>query len=112
MKRYRLERGDEVLGVITCGEWDGHQGSWHDWGLLELAPGSISAIELLANECHLHDEAARLELDGGDPAGLLAEADRLQAEFMGPGVVLVSLVDGVRLALAELHTEAERVYMR
>jgi hypothetical protein len=112
VERYRLERGGEVLGVVTRGEWDGHQGSWHDWGCLEPAPGAGGALELLAAACRLHDEGVRLELAGGDPAGPLAEAARLQAEFMEPGVVLVSLADGARSALDAVHTEAGRIYWR
>jgi hypothetical protein len=112
MERYQLERGGVPLGVVTRGAWDGHQGSWHDWGWLESAQGSEAALGLLAAECRLHDEAVRLELVGGDSAGPLVEAARLQAEFMGPGVVLVSLADGARSALGELHTEGGRVYWR
>jgi len=112
MERYRLERGGELLGFVTRGEWDGFQGSWHDWGWLEPAPDSDAVIELLAGECRLHDEAVRLELAGGDPADLLREAERLQAEFMEPGVTLVSLADGARLKLDEMHFDAGRVYWR
>jgi hypothetical protein len=74
VKQYRLERGGVPLGVVTRGEWDGHQG-------------------------------------GDDSAVQLAEAARLQKEFMGPGVMLVSL-DGARFALDELHTDATRVCWR
>jgi hypothetical protein len=110
VERFRLERGGVLLGVVTRGEWDGQQGSWQDWGWLEPAQGAEAAIELLAAECRLHDEAVRLHLAGSDSAGPLAEAARLQTEFMGPGVVLVSLADGTRSILDELHTEAGRVY--
>jgi hypothetical protein len=79
---------------------------------LELAPGADAALELLAVERRLHDDAVQLELAGGDPEGRLAEAARLQAEFMRPGVVLASLADGGRILVAELHTEASRVYWR
>jgi hypothetical protein len=112
LERYSLERGGVSLGVVTRGDWDGHQGSWHDWGWLESAQGSEAALGLLAAECRLHDEAVQLHLAGNDSTGPLTEAARLQAEFMGPGVVLVSLVDGGRLVLDELHTEGERVYWR
>jgi hypothetical protein len=110
--RYRFERGGVVLGVVTRGEWDGHQGSWHDWGWLETAPGSDAAIELLTSECRLHDEAVRLEHDGSDPVNLLREAAGLQMKFMEPGVTLVSLMDGERFTLAETHTDGERIYWR
>jgi hypothetical protein len=112
VERYTLERGGVRLGVVTRGAWDGHQGSWHDWGWLEPAQGSEAALAVLAAECRLHDEAVRLDLAGSDSAGPLTEAARLQAEFMGPGVVLVSLSDGARWVLQELHTEGERVYWR
>jgi hypothetical protein len=112
MEQYTLERARVPLGLVTRGAWDRHQGSWHDWGWLEPAQGSETALGLLAAECRLHDEAVQLELAGSDSAGPLAEAALLQAEFMRPGVVLVSLVDGSREVLEELHTEAERVYWR
>src|SRR5688572_13756521 len=94
MERYTLERGGVALGVVTRGAWDGHQGSWPEWGWFDPARGSEEALTLLVAECRLHDEAVRLDLAGGDAAGPLAEAARLQTAFMGPGVVLVSLVDG------------------
>jgi hypothetical protein len=100
------------LGVVIRGAWDGQQGSWHDWGWLEPVEGTEAALELLAAESRLHDEAVRVELAGSDAVGPLADADRLQAEFMAPGVVLVSLLDGARSALAELHAEGRRVYWR
>lgn len=100
-----------MLGIVTRGEWDGQQGSWHDWGWLEPAPGSDAAIDLLIAECRLHDEAMRIEL-GGDATVQFAEAARLQEEFMRPGVMLVSLGDGVRSALDEFHADATRVYWR
>jgi hypothetical protein len=112
VERYRLERGGVVLGIVTLGEWDGQQGSWHNWGCLEPPGGSDAAIELLSTECRMHDEAMQLELAGGDPTGPLHEATRLQAEFMAPGVALVSLADGTRSAVDEMHTEAERIYWR
>jgi hypothetical protein len=112
MERYRLERGGSVLGLVVRGEWDGHQGSWHDWGWLEPAPGSEPAIEILAAEGRLHDEAVGVEIAGGDPSGLLAEAARLQAEFMRPGVVLVSVASGNRQVVDECHAEGERMFWR
>ena len=54
----------------------------------------------------------RLELASAESTALMAEAARLQAEFMNPGIALVSLVDGTRSELDEMHTEAERVYWR
>jgi hypothetical protein len=112
VERYRLERGGVLLGIVTRGEWDGHQASWHDWGWLEPAPGADAALDLLAAECTLHDEAVQLELAGGDPAYLLAKAAQLQVEFNGPGIVMVSLADGTRSSLDELHAEAGRIYWR
>lgn len=112
MEQYRLERGGQVLGVVTREAWDGHQGSWPEHGRLELAPGSELIVNLLAAECRLHDEAVRAELEGGDPTGPLAEAARVQAEFMRPGVVLVSLTSGNLLVVDECHTEGRRVYWR
>jgi hypothetical protein len=112
VERYHLERGGTVLGVVTRGEWDGHQGSWHDWGWLEPAPGAEPAVGLLAAECRLHDEAVRVELEGGDPSGLLAEAARVQAEFVRPGVALVPIAGGGRLAVDECHAEGGRVFWR
>jgi hypothetical protein len=112
MERYRLERGGVVLGIVTRGEWDGHQGSWHDWGWLERSAEFAAVGGLLAEECRLHDEAIRLEQEGGDATVTLAEAARLQAEFMRPGVVLVALADGAKSVLDELHTEAGRLYWR
>jgi hypothetical protein len=53
-----------------------------------------------------------LELAGGDAASLLAEAAQIQAEFIAAGLVLVSLADGTRSSLDELHAEAGRVYWR
>jgi hypothetical protein len=112
VEQYRLERGGVVLGVVTRGDWDGNQGSWHDWGWLETAPGSDAAIELLTSECRLNDEAMRLEQAGDDPVVQLAEAARLQKDFMRPGVVLVSLEDGARFAVEEMHAAASHVYWR
>jgi hypothetical protein len=107
-----LERGGVLLGIVTRGEWDGHQASWHDWGWLEPVPDATAALDLLTAECRLHDEAVRLELAGGDAASLLAEAAQIQAEFIAAGLVLVSLADGTRSSLDELHAEAGRVYWR
>ncbi|MBL8794035.1 MAG: hypothetical protein JNM56_09020 [Planctomycetia bacterium] len=101
-----------MLGIVTREEWDGHQGSWPDQGCLEPAPGSEPAIALLATECRLHDDAVRTELAGGDSSGLLVEAARVQAEFLRPGVVLVSVTSGSSLAVDEFHAEGERVYWR
>jgi hypothetical protein len=41
VEQYRLERGGVVLGIVTHGEWDGEQGSWHDWGWFEPATRSL-----------------------------------------------------------------------
>lgn len=112
MEQYRLERGGVLLGVVTRGEWDGNQGSWHDWGWLEPSADFAASGALLAEECRLHDLAVRLDLEGGDPSVPLAEATRLQAEFMRPGVVLIALADGSQSVLDELHTEAGRLYWR
>src|SRR5437868_2286858 len=70
VERYRLERGGVLLGIVTRGEWDGHQASWHDWGWLEPVPDATAALDLLTAECRLYDEAVRLELAGGDAASL------------------------------------------
>ena len=112
MEQYQLERGGVVLGVVTRGEWDGHQASWHDWGWLEPSANYDVVRTLLDEECRLHDEVVRLEQEGGDSSVLLAEAARLQADFMRPGVVLVSLADGARFSLDEVHAEAGRLYWR
>jgi hypothetical protein len=111
-ERFRLERGGVVLGVVTRGVWDGHQGSWRDWGWLEPSADFAAAGDLLARECRLQDEAVQLELADGDSSAPVAEAARLQAELMRPGVVLVSLSDGARWVLEELHTDAGRLYWR
>ena len=95
-----------MLGVVTRGEWDGHQASWHDWGWLEPSADFAAAGELLAEECRLHDVGVRLMQEGSDPSVPFAEAARLQAEFMRPGVVLIELADGSPWVLEELHTEA------
>lgn len=112
IERHHLERGGSVLGVVTRGEWDGHQGSWHDWGWLEPAPGSEPALELLAVECRLLDEAVRAERAGDDASGLLAEAARAQAEFLRPGVSLLPVAGGRRLRVEECHAEGGRVFWR
>jgi hypothetical protein len=101
-----------ILGVVTRGEWDGHQGSWHDWGWLESAPGAEKAIELLVAACRLHEEVVSSELAGGDPTELLANAALVQAEFMRPGVILVSLWNGDRTMLDEFHLDGGCVYWR
>lgn len=110
LARYALERDGVTLGVVTRGPWDRNQGSWREWGWLEPTEGSEAAVRLLEEADGLFGEALRLREGGADSAPALARADRIQAEFMGPGVALVSLADGERRALEELHLTQGRVY--
>ncbi len=109
-ERYALDRGDTTLGVVTRGPWDGHQGSWRDWGWLEPDGESRPAIGFLEEEEHLLREVMRLEAERLDSAPVLARAERLQAEFMEPGVELLSLADGKRWGLIEFHLDLCRAY--
>jgi hypothetical protein len=112
MQDYSLERGGIVLGVITRGPSEGQQGEWRDWGWLEIAPGCEPMIDSLRQENRLFDALVQIETEGGDAASLLAEASQTQAEFMRPGVVLLSVADGNRVIVTEFHVAGERVYWR
>jgi hypothetical protein len=110
LERHALQRGGVTLGVVTRGPWDRNQGSWREWGWFEALEGSQAAVQLLEEEDDLFHEASRLERERADPVPVLAQADRVQADFMGPGVALVSLPDGGRWVLQEFHLNQGRVY--
>jgi hypothetical protein len=112
LEHYELVRGGGTLGVVIRGPWDGNQGSWPEWGWLEPAEAFQVPGRLLGEEEALFEEVMRSATERLDYAPVVAQADRIQAEFMEPGVELVSLADGSRWTLEEFHLDKGRVYWR
>jgi hypothetical protein len=111
MHQFRLVRGNVPLGVVTHAPDERIDGSPWDIGAFEPSPDFESVRPLFEQEQRLLDESVRTE----DPPAsdrLLESASGLQRQILQPGVCLVSLADGRRLDVEELHIEAGRIFWR
>jgi hypothetical protein len=119
MERFRLIRGDAILGVVTRTPEDRIDGGapW-EVGRLESAPEFEAVRDLFAQEQQLLDEVVRIEMGAGagglngEPARLLEQAAGLQRKIMEPGVRLVHLLSGEPTEVDELHVHGTTVYWR
>jgi hypothetical protein len=118
-ERFRLIRGDAVLGFVTHTPEERIDGgaSW-DIGLLETVPEFEVVRHLFEQEQRLLDEVVRLEIEMGangpttESTRLMEQAAGLQREIMKPGVRLVNLSDGRQIEVGELHVEGVKVFWR
>jgi hypothetical protein len=111
MERFRLVRGSDMIGIVTHTSDERVDGGGWDVGWLEPAPGYEAIRHLFEEEQCLFDEAVVAEVQtAGDQHSpewvrLLDTAADLQREIMQPGVWLVSLADGRRREVGELHID-------
>lgn len=118
MVRFRLIRGDTVLGVVTLAPEERIDGARWDVGWIETSPGFEEARHLFEREQQLLDQAVKLEVETGanalttESAFLLGQAGEVQREIMEPGVLLVDLSDGKQDNVDELHIEGAKVFWR
>jgi hypothetical protein len=118
MLRFRLIRGDAILGVVTHAREERIDGARWDVGWIESAPDFEEVRRLFEQEQQLLDQAVKLEVETGanaptiESAFLLKQAGEVQREIMEPGVLLVDLSNGKEDSVDELHIEGSKVIWR
>jgi hypothetical protein len=116
--RFHLYRGGVLLGIVAHTPDERVDGGGWDVGRLVPTPAFESVRPFLQSEQLPLDGVMESEADADHDNGmrrseqLLELAGGLQHEIVRPGIWLVSMTDGHRMNVGELHVEADKVFWR